>query len=222
MTILPSRPRRTALVSVFLLATGCGGASSPGTPTPEPGGEAAPEAAALPEGHPTTVAPSLSRVATESRPEVGTVLETLGGGGYTYARLQVGEREIWVAGPTAPLEVGQEVGIAGAVSMGAFSSPSLERSFDELYFVGGFQAMGPPAGATRGEVLEVVFGGGYTYLLARVGEEEIWLAGPELEIQEGATVLWKGGMEMGEFYSTSLDRTFDNIVFVSRFWVEEG
>ncbi len=178
--------------------------------------------AALPEGHPTTAAASLSEMPTQAPPQVGTVLETLNGGGYTYARLAVGDREMWVAGPTSPLEVGQEVGIAGAVSMGAFSSSSLERTFDELFFVGAFQSTGPPPDATRGQALESFDGGGYTYVRVGVEGEEIWLAGPETEIPDGATVLWKGGMEMGEFYSASLDRTFDNIVFVGRFWVEVG
>jgi hypothetical protein len=149
------------------------------------------------------------------------VLELLDGGGYTYARVKVGEgREMWVAGPATPLTVGQEIGIGGAVSMGAFSSATLERTFDDLYFVGSFVPDGPPPGATRGEALEVLEGGGYTYVRARTGEVEQWVAGPQTAITVGDVVAWAGGMDMGEFHSPTLERTFESVLFVGRFWVE--
>ena len=162
----------------------------------------------------------MTEIQTEAMNRTGTVQELLSGGGYTYARVKVGEAEMWIAGPETPLEVGQEVGVAGAMPMGPFSSPSLERTFENLYFVGGFQPAGPPPGAARGEVLELLEGGGYTYVRARRGEEEIWLAGPVTPMAVGDAVLWSGGMDMGEFYSASLDRTFTSIFFVGRFWVE--
>jgi hypothetical protein len=164
----------------------------------------------------------MTEIQSEAMTRTGVVQELLAGGGYTYARVKVDESEMWVAGPQAPLEVGQEISLAGAISMGPFSSPSLERSFDELFFVGGFQPAGPPPNASRGEALEVVEGGGYTYVRAGTEEAEIWLAGPETPIAVGDTVLWSGGMDMGEFYSRSLDRTFESVIFVGRFWVEAG
>ena len=115
------------------LTVGCGGGATPASvPGPADG-----EAGALPEGHPVMEASSLSSMEASAQPTTGVVQETLSGGGYTYARVSVGEREMWVAGPEAPLEVGQEIGIAGAMPMGNFSSPSLERTFENLYFVTG-------------------------------------------------------------------------------------
>lgn len=207
-----------ALAGTLILAvalSACGGAPGAGAPAAPAEGEAG----ALPEGHPVMEASSLSQMAADADPTSGVVKETLTGGGYTYARVSVGEREIWVAGPETPLEVGQEIGIAGAMPMGNFSSPSLERTFENLYFVGGFQADGPPSDATGGVALEVLAGGGYTYVRAKIGEEELWLAGPQMEILEGDQVFWRGGMEMGLFDSPSLGRSFENIVFVGRFWV---
>ena len=223
--------RGATLLTLSLLAAGCGGsAGSVDTAPPSPDTREAAPAASLPTGHPVVAAQSLgdmpepAEMAGAAAMASGTVLELLTGGGYTYARVSLddGDREIWVAGPETSLEIGQEVGIAGAMSMGAFSSPSLERTFDDLYFVGGFRTAGPeaaPPGATSGNALEVLVGGGYTYVLAKVGEDEIWLAGPETQVTVGDTVSWMGGMDMGEFTSSSLDRTFENILFVGRFWV---
>jgi len=210
-----------SLAALALALAACGGAPGSDHPAAQPAGDAADATAqALPAGHPVTAAGSLDEAASPSLPVKGVVQEVINGGGYTYARVLAGEKEMWVAGPQAPLEVGQEVGIGGAISMGAFSSPSLERSFDELFFVGSFQSDGPPPGAKTGEVLEVLEGGGYTYVRARAGETETWLAGPMTAMAVGDTVSWMGGMNMGEFYSASLEKTFDDIVFVGRFWVE--
>lgn len=213
-----SFPKTLSMAALAFALAACGGAPESEHPATSPAGDAA--AQALPAGHPVTEAGSLEEAQSESLPQKGIVQEVLTSGGYTYVRVKAAEREMWVAGPATPLEVGQEVAIGGAVSMGTFSSPSLERTFDELFFVGGFQAAGPPPGAKSGEVLEVMEGGGYTYIRARTGETETWLAGPMTAVEAGDTVFWAGGMDMGEFYSASLEKTFDNVVFVGRFWVE--
>jgi hypothetical protein len=210
------------VVTTALGATGCGGQAGRTATEPlsaEPTGAAA--AGTLPAGHPGAPVPAPGGETRASTSFSGFVREVLRGGGYTYARLSVdgGEGEMWVAGPEAALEVGQEVAIAGAMAMGSFTSASLGRTFDDLYFVGSFQTDAPPPGATRGEALQVMASGGYTYVQARVGEEELWVAGPETPVTEGDTVLWVGGMNMGRFHSPTLDRTFEAILFVERFWV---
>lgn len=202
-----------AATSAGLLACG-GGVSEPPPAAVPPSADSG-----LPEGHPVMEAPSLEAISRQTRTTEGVVQETLEGGGYTYARVLVGEEEIWVAGPATPLEVGSDIAISGATPMGGFSSPSLGRTFENLYFVGSFGSAAPPPDATTGEALEVLVGGGYTYVRAQIGETELWLAGPETEMREGDAVHWKGGLEMGEFTSSSLGRTFENIVFVGRFWV---
>ncbi len=225
--------RLVALLIVGAVPAACGGtvASSssmePASPSPEASAPA--QAAELPAGHPMTRAGSLE--ASESAPtaESATVLELLEGGGYTYARLAMddGEREVWVAGPQTALDVGEEVRVGGLPSMGSFSSAALERTFEDLYFVGAFgtsrppagAATEPPAGATTGQALEVLEGGGYTYVRLQIEDGEVWLAGPATRIAEGDSVSWWGGLEMGEFTSSSLERTFEAITFVERYWV---
>ena len=70
---------------------------------------------------------------------VGIVLETMNAGGYTYARLDAPETEIWAAGPMTDLALNDTVYLAGASNMGVFRSEELDRGWDEIYFVNAFQ-----------------------------------------------------------------------------------
>lgn len=55
----------------------------------------------------------------------------------------------------------------------------------------------------------------YTYIHGKSGEAAIWLAGPTIDAQKGKTYYYRGGMEMKDFHSKALDRTFESIYFVS-------
>lgn len=66
----------------------------------------------------------------------------------------------------------------------------------------------------RGEVLETMNSGGYTYVYLDTGAEKIWAAGPEAQIAVGQTITMDKGMPMPQFHAKSLDRTFDVIYFV--------
>lgn len=82
----------------------------------------------------------------------GAVVETMDAGGYTYALLDTGSERVWVAGPPAQLVVGEQVQALGAMPMRDFESPSLDRTFDVIYFAqqiaraGQAPAGGLPAG----------------------------------------------------------------------------
>jgi hypothetical protein len=65
----------------------------------------------------------------------GPVLETMTTAGYTYVRIEAAGKEIWAAGPATPVELGQEVGIPAGQLMTGFHSSSLDRTFDEVWFV---------------------------------------------------------------------------------------
>jgi hypothetical protein len=67
--------------------------------------------------------------------------------------------------------------------------------------------------------LEVLAGGGYTYVRVDTGSGELWLAAPEASPAVTDTVHWQGGMDMGRFSSPTLNKTFERIVFVQRIWV---
>jgi hypothetical protein len=65
---------------------------------------------------------------------VGSVLETMDSGGYTYLRLATPGGEKWAAVQQAKVAVGDKVTITGVSLMTAFASPTLKRTFDEIYF----------------------------------------------------------------------------------------
>ena len=66
--------------------------------------------------------------------------------------------------------------------------------------------------------LEKIDAGGYTYL--RVNEEgkEIWIAVSAREIDMNSTYLYNKAMEMTNFESKALNRTFDSIWFIQDFY----
>lgn len=76
----------------------------------------------------------------------GKVTETMDSGGYTYANLERDGKSVWVAVPATQLKVGQEIEIANAMPMKSFSSKTLNRTFDVIYFSSGVKG-GEPSGA---------------------------------------------------------------------------
>lgn len=184
-------------------------------PAPQP--EAAPPlqgtaaAGQLPEGHPAI--PQAADAAVAQGP-FATVLETMNSGGYTYARVQADGEEIWVAGPVTEVRVGDEISLAGAMGMENFSATSLGRTFESILFVSRFAGRAPaPAGQT-GTAMEVLHGGGYTYVRVDQDGTELWVAGLPVDVKEGQTVSWNSGSPMENFSSPTLDRTFERILFV--------
>jgi hypothetical protein len=69
-------------------------------------------------------------------------------------------------------------------------------------------------GAKTGTVAETMTAGGYVYI--KLEEQDTWLAANAFAVSVGDEVQYSGGMEMNEFHSKALDRTFDSIWFVSQ------
>ena len=195
-----------------LLVSACGEMGEPGTE-------------GLPEGTSEVPQPFLTVSPGPGGP-AGIVLETMTAGGYTYARIDAEDKEIWIAGPVAEIAVGDTVSLAGADNMGPFTSPSLDRTFEEIYFIDQFRTAGTADGTYQGTVTESMNAAGYTYVQVNVGEEFswmaapdaegplVWLAGPETVLSVGDVVSWQGGSVMRGFHSNTLERTFTEIVFV--------
>ena len=71
------------------------------------------------------------------------------------------------------------------------------------------------AAGLQGSVLETFEGGGYTYARIAAGSDEVWVAAPPVQIAVGDEVEVRGSMVMNDFYSPTLDRTFDEVHFAS-------
>ena len=69
-------------------------------------------------------------------------------------------------------------------------------------------------GVQTGTVAETMTAGGYVYI--KLEEQGTWLAANAFAVSVGDKVQYSGGMEMNEFHSKALDRTFDSIWFVQQ------
>lgn len=65
-------------------------------------------------------------------------------------------------------------------------------------------------------VNEVQQTGGYTYLLVQESDQELWLAVPKTDIKVGEKLYYTEAMEMTNFESKDLNKTFESIFFVDR------
>jgi hypothetical protein len=65
-------------------------------------------------------------------------------------------------------------------------------------------------------VEEVTQAGSYTYIKAKEGEQSYWLAVTKRDVEEGSTLYFQRGMEMKNFESKDLNRTFESILFVDQ------
>jgi len=80
----------------------------------------------------------------------GTVLETMDSGGYTYVAIETDQEPVWAAGPLTSVKVGDVVLLPEGMLMNQFTSKTLNRVFDRLYFVSAITNLTTPptAGAS--------------------------------------------------------------------------
>jgi hypothetical protein len=72
----------------------------------------------------------------------GEIVETMNAAGYTYILLDTGSEKIWAAATETSVKVGQRVRIPAGELMTDFSSKTLNRTFDKIYFVSGIYPEG--------------------------------------------------------------------------------
>jgi hypothetical protein len=73
----------------------------------------------------------------------------------------------------------------------------------------------PAAPTHTGVVQEVLQATAYTYLKIKENDTESWIAIPKRESEVGETVSFVQGLEMKDFPSKDLDRTFASVYFVN-------
>jgi hypothetical protein len=71
------------------------------------------------------------------------------------------------------------------------------------------------ASALSGKVVETMDSGGYTYVLLEKDGEKTWAAVPQMKVRKGQMLSLRPGMEMENFTSKTLNRTFKKIIFSS-------
>lgn len=67
----------------------------------------------------------------------GKVADTMDSGGYTYVLLEKDGKKTWVAVPQMKVAKGQSMSFQPGVEMSNFTSKTLKRTFDKIYFSGG-------------------------------------------------------------------------------------
>jgi len=78
------------------------------------------------------------------------------------------------------------------------------------------QSTAPAAGMITGVVEEVLQATSYTYLKVKADDRDIWIAVTKQEIEVGATISFAAELDMKNFQSKDLQRTFDSVYFVSQ------
>ena len=75
----------------------------------------------------------------------------------------------------------------------------------------------PSAGSlpNKGKVVSVIDASIYTYIEVSQGDKVIWLAAPAVALKKDDNIRFSDGVEMKDFHSKTLDRTFPSILFVN-------
>lgn len=72
-----------------------------------------------------------------------------------------------------------------------------------------------PNGTHKIKVVEFTNAAGYTYILGSENGKEYWIATRETPVEKGEVLYFTEAMEMKNFKSKSLNKTFDKILFVN-------
>lgn len=86
----------------------------------------------------TEASGSTTNAAHHSGVFTGELVEAFNSGGYTYVHLKTDKGSIWAAGPSTNMDKSDKVSFIGKVAMIDFYSKSLDRKFENIYFVDSF------------------------------------------------------------------------------------
>ena len=77
-----------------------------------------------------------------------------------------------------------------------------------------------PAAASQftnqGKVLDVMDASIYTYIQVTSDKGPVWLAASRTKVAKGDAIRYPDGAPMNQFYSKSMNRTFDTIIFLDK------
>lgn len=147
------------------------------------------------------------------RQNQGVVKTVKMAGGYTYALVDIGGDDFWLATTMTTLRSGQAIAWQDYAIMKNFRSKALDQEFDQILFVDRLIDAAATA-QHRGTVTESMNAAGYSFIRVDENGQSLWLATPETSIGIGQSIQWHGGAQMLNFTSRALNRVFDKILFV--------
>lgn len=114
------------------------------------------------------------------QPVIHTVVvqEVIQATSYTYLKVKENDAEVWVAIKKAEIEPGETISYANPLEMRDFTSKDLERTFDVIYFVGGYSIGDGSSPATSAPAMK-----------------------PTIEKKEISVATAEGGITIGELFS---------------------
>lgn len=108
--------------------------------------------------------------AVDTQVHSATVLETMDSGGYTYVKVDEDGAVFWAAAPASEVSVGDTVTFTAQMQMANFTSRTLNRTFDELMFVGPLSGGSAASGSEPAESAEPMSASATVQALATVSE----------------------------------------------------
>jgi hypothetical protein len=87
-------------------------------------------------------AAAMPPVQTAGASHKGKVVATMNAAGYTYLQVEENGQKIWAAAAETKVSVGDEVEFPDSPAMQNFTSKTLERTFDTIFFVSSLRVNG--------------------------------------------------------------------------------
>ena len=136
--------------------------------------------------------------------------------GYSYIEVDISGEIFWLATAVTPVEPGDDIAWQDYALMKQFKSKGLNREFDQVLFVDRvFKNTDQSQQVHSGTVIESMNSAGYSYIQVEENGTRVWLAAPQSVVEAGQLIRWNSAAPMRNFNSQSLNRTFDEIYFVS-------
>ena len=90
----------------------------------------------------TNTMPQQNAAAPDTSMVSGNTIETFDAGGFTYVQITTPNESIWAAGPLTPIKKDDKVSFSRNMLMKNFHSKTLNRDFENIYFVNTFTVNG--------------------------------------------------------------------------------
>jgi len=150
----------------------------------------------LPPGHPPMEASSgFDGMGQNAGPVlVGEIIETMDTGNYTYILVKTADKNVWAAAEQFGAVVGSRVAVPKGMLVKNFESPTLNRTFDEVYFADSVEVLAPgdaieskpEAAPVKGEV-EVINQPENGMTVAEINQRRSELAGSTVTVRGRVT-----------------------------------